>query len=497
MDKVRNYLNPIARLGIRSYSFWFPFIFMMSLSVLSEAFAYGILKDPNSVGVYAIFLFVAFIIYFSFRDGMQGGFIASAITILYYGYIIYTRHYTGQQLSSGIETTIILGVLYFIVAAIIGGLKQIIDKLIEREIDAKNLAEEGQLRLQTILQQLPVGVLLVDIHGYKLEGNRQLEKILGKGIRTYLHTEDNYQSVHAIRGEKPLPPKDWPIVRALKKGEIVTAEEMEYIRNDKKRLFLRVNAAPIRNKNKEIIAAVSTLYDITQEKELELRKDDFVNMASHELKTPITSMKLYIDSLIYRLKKYEDERVLKSLNGIKNQTERLQDLVNDLLDVSRLQTGKLSFTKEEFRIDTQVEEIIEELQGITKQQKIILSKRSPIIVNADKFRIYQVLTNLITNAVKYSEEGKEIHLQVKRIEGKVIVSVKDFGIGIAKDQQIKIFDRLYQVTDSKEKTFPGFGMGLYISKEIIKRHHGNIWVDSEKGKGSTFYFTLPLAKKSK
>lgn len=98
--------------------------------------------------------------------------------------------------------------------------------------------------------------------------------------------------------------------------------------------------------------------------------------------------------------------------------------------------------------------------------------------------------------MKYSPDGKDIVIKAQRSDGKAVVSVKDFGIGIAKDQQKKIFDRLYQVTDSKEKTFPGLGMGLYISKEIMRRHKGNIWVESEKNKGSTFYFSLPLNKKT-
>jgi signal transduction histidine kinase len=191
---------------------------------------------------------------------------------------------------------------------------------------------------------------------------------------------------------------------------------------------------------------------------------------------------------------YKDERATKIVGSIQHQIERLQELVNDLLDVSRLQTGKLTFTKEDFRIDQLVEEAIADLKGMAKDQRIVYTGKVAIKVHADKFRIYQVLTNLITNAVKYSGDGKSIKLNIKRKEGKVVVSVQDFGIGIAKEQQRKIFDRLYQVIDDKQKTFPGFGMGLYIAKEIITRHQGKIWVESEKGKGSTFFFTLPLKK---
>ena len=134
------------------------------------------------------------------------------------------------------------------------------------------------------------------------------------------------------------------------------------------------------------------------------------------------------------------------------------------------------------------------LQSTTSSHKLILKSAPKIKVSADRFRIYQVLTNLITNAIKYSGDSTDIILNIKKDTGKAIISVQDFGIGIAKSEQKKVFDRLYQVTDPTEKTFPGLGMGLYISHEIIKRHKGKIWVEGEKGKGSTFFFTLPQAK---
>jgi signal transduction histidine kinase len=205
-------------------------------------------------------------------------------------------------------------------------------------------------------------------------------------------------------------------------------------------------------------------------------------------------MKLYINSLLNRIKKNNDDKSQKILSSIKLQTDRLQALVNDLLDVSRLQTGKLSFNTENFNINSLIKETIEHIQETAKDRKIIYTNQPPIRVTADKFRIYQVLTNLLTNAVKYSQEGKKIEVSVRRTAGNIIVSVRDYGIGIAKDEQAKIFNRLYQVIGDTEKTFPGLGMGLFISKEIIRRHKGKIWVESEKGKGSTFYFSLPIRK---
>jgi signal transduction histidine kinase len=269
---------------------------------------------------------------------------------------------------------------------------------------------------------------------------------------------------------------------------------MEFVRDDKKKIFLRVNAAPIKNKHRQIIAAVSTLYDVTFEKELEQRKDDFINMASHELKTPITSMKLYIDVLISRVRETKDDKSLRILSSIKEQSERLQELVNDLLDVSRIQTGKLNFQKTDFRIDELIQDCIETLQGTTTDHKLVFSQDTPTMIHADKFRIYQVVTNLLTNAIKYSPKGRKIEISVQKTSHDIVVSVRDYGIGIPKNQHKKIFERLYQINNPGEKTYPGLGMGLYISKEIVKRHKGKIWVVSEKGKGSEFFFSLPLPK---
>lgn len=492
--KILTYLNPIAQLGHTEYSLSFPLLINATAYLLSEIYVYNIVGNEGLVGTYIIFVSVALIIYFAFRDGIRGGLLSTATAVTYYLYILYSREYTGMRLISGLETTAILGFMFSLMALTIGWLKQTIDQLIIREKHARYEAEEGKVQLQTILQQLPVGVLLINKKDGTLDGNKHMEKIIGSKIPKYLTAENNGRPHFAFKNNIRMLSKEWPIVRALSKGEVVAGEEIEFLRRDKRKIYLRVNAAPIKNNNKEIIAAVSTLYDITQEKDLERRKDDFINMASHELKTPITSMKLYIEMLLRWSKSTKNERLLKMIHTIKNQTERLQELVNDLLDVSRIQTGKLYFNKSKFNLTDLITEAIELLQPTTRNQEIIFDTKRKFTVFADRFRLYQVLTNLITNASKYSPEGSDIILKVQTKDKKVIVSVKDFGIGIGKDQQKKIFDRLYQVPDITEKTFPGLGMGLYISREIIKRHKGNIWVKGKVGSGSTFYFSLPTVQ---
>lgn len=493
-DKIYNYFNPLARLGIRKYSFRLPFLVSVIICIISELYAKHIVHDPNSVGTYIIFVNVALILYFSFRDSIKGGYISIVITVAYYLYIIFDRHYEGSQFWVAVETTFWLAILYLILASIVGWLKQRIDILIEQEMIARYEAEARQAQLETILQQLPVGVLIVNRNDNKMIGNKHLEKIINRKVPSSLVLSDATEPITHPSTDKKIFPQNWPIAKALFKGEIITGEEIDILRKDKRKIHLSVNAAPIFNKNKEIIAAVSTLYDVTEAKQLEQRKDDFVNMASHELKTPITSMKLYIEMLLKWVEKYQDEKINKNLHSLRIQTERLQELVSDLLDVSRIQTGKLYFRKEKFDIVDLIEETVSILQGATNKHTLVFSKKESIFIFADKFRIYQVLTNLVTNAIKYSPENNEIIIRIKKQHLKVVVSVEDFGIGIEKNQQRKIFERLYQVSDLKTKMYPGLGMGLYISKEIIRRHKGSIWVEGEKGKGSTFFFSLPIKK---
>ena len=486
LRNVLRYLNPVEHLGHTHYSFLFPLFFTLFTWVLSEFFAYVVVRDPMIVGLYVIYISAALIIYFAFRDGIRGGVVSTLVTVGYYFYIIDTRNYTGDQFKTGIETSIVLGLMYLTISGVIGWLKQKIDTLIEQEADEKK-------RLQTIIAQLPVGVMITDQEGRVVQTNKQLDRILGMTMSDGLVAGKDI-IMPTIYKDKRITPSQSPLALTLSTGKPITDKEYFIKRPDGKHTHINVSASAIHNKRGKIIAAASIVSDITQQKELEARKDDFVNMASHELKTPVTSLKLYIDILAQWMQKYDDEKAKKTVKSIKNQTEKLQELISDLLDVSRLQTGKLNFNKEEFKLNELLRETVDDLQDTVKNKKINLEGKKVITVYGDKFRIYQVFTNLITNAAKYSPDRTDINVSIKSDAKKATVCVQDFGMGIAKQDQKKIFERLYQVTDPKEKTFSGLGMGLYISKEIIKRHRGSIWVESEKGKGSSFYFSLPLRK---
>jgi signal transduction histidine kinase len=254
-----------------------------------------------------------------------------------------------------------------------------------------------------------------------------------------------------------------------------------------------MTVSPLKDTQEKIVGLSAIVRNISAQKEQEKLKDEFISMASHELKTPITSMKMFLDILSNYLGKENNEAQVY-VKRIEDQANKMKDLVNDLLDVSRIGTGKLRFNNENFRLDEIVKDTIESIQPAAKKHTLFFKDSISLPVYGDKFRIYQVVTNLLNNAIKYSPRSNKVIITAKAVKDQAVVSVRDFGIGIAKDKQKKIFEKLYQVTDPEVKTFPGLGMGLYISNEIVLGHKGKMWVKSKKGKGSTFYFSLQLSK---
>jgi two-component system sensor histidine kinase VicK len=232
--------------------------------------------------------------------------------------------------------------------------------------------------------------------------------------------------------------------------------------------------------------------DITEQKQDELRKNDFIGMVSHELKTPLTSLTAIVQVLNSKLKNNEDTFIAGALDKANIQVKKMGAMINGFLNISRLESGKILIIKQKFSIDQLVREMIEEARLTTASHEIALCPCTPIEVYADKDKIGSVISNLLSNAVKYSPKGKHIDVYCEKTDGYVQVSVKDEGMGVKPQDLDKLFDRYYRVESKHTAHISGFGIGLYLSAEIIHRHKGEIWVKSESGQGSTFHFTLPL-----
>jgi len=234
------------------------------------------------------------------------------------------------------------------------------------------------------------------------------------------------------------------------------------------------------------------LHEITEQKQDEIRKNDFIGMVSHELKTPLTSLTAIIQVANAKLKTSEDAFLAGAMEKANVQVKRMSNMVNGFLNISRLESAKLLIDKQIFNLDELTEDIVQETALTVSTHVIKFQQCDRIRINADQDKIGSVITNLINNAVKYSPKRKVIEVKCEVIGDKVQVSVKDEGIGLNPQDKDKVFDRYFRVKNNHTRHISGFGIGLYLSAEIIHRHDGEIWVESEIGKGSTFYFSLPL-----
>jgi PAS domain S-box-containing protein len=233
--------------------------------------------------------------------------------------------------------------------------------------------------------------------------------------------------------------------------------------------------------------------DIEERIEIDRKKDEFISIASHELKTPVTSLKAYTQILQSTFDEDNNEKASAMLAKMDKQIDKLTSLIVDLLDVTKIDKGEMVFDFEKFDINELITEIAEEMQRTTQKHKIKLELHDCKKIKGDRNRIGQVIVNFISNAIKYSPKENKIVVSSKCDDKNVVISVRDFGIGIPKTEHSNIFKRFYRV--SGNYTFPGLGLGLYISSQIIKRHQGEISFRSKEGKGSTFYFQIPLRRK--
>jgi len=312
----------------------------------------------------------------------------------------------------------------------------------------------------------------------------------------YSYTGLNMEESKASGWETVIHPDDLQLTnqrffRALKTGETFEIENRYKRGADGVYRWHLNRALPLRNENGEIVFWVGTATDIEDQKKEMEKRDEFIGIASHELKTPLTSVKGYLQ-LIGTFKKEElPQKVTQYIEKANKALNKLQSLINDLLDVSKIQAGKLQYAFSTVNISELIGLCIENAEHIYPENIFVTEDRREYLVHGNPERLEQVLMNLINNAVKYSQVNKKVIIKIGRVDDMVRVSVIDFGIGLSLDQKNRIFERFYRVEDKKHLA-SGLGMGLYIASDIIHNHKGEIGVESELGKGSTFYFDLPL-----
>ena len=233
------------------------------------------------------------------------------------------------------------------------------------------------------------------------------------------------------------------------------------------------------------------LKEIEYRKDAERKKDEFISIASHELKTPLTSVKGYLQLLERNIEKGNKEAITVQLEKVQKQVEKLNELVSDLLDLSKIESGELKFNKQFFSLDNLLDECIENIQQSNRSFHIKKTGKLGRDIFGDEMRIEQVIVNFLTNAIKYSPDADDIEIKVIADADQVYVGVKDYGIGMTEEHFKNVFEKYYRVEETSLR-FQGFGMGLFICRQIIERHGGSIGVKSKPGAGSEFYFYLPI-----
>lgn len=279
---------------------------------------------------------------------------------------------------------------------------------------------------------------------------------------------------------------------SLERGERITHFETKRNTKENKVLDVSMTLSPIIDVTGNITGISKIIRDITERKLDQQRKNDFVAMVSHELKTPLTSILSYIQMLHIKAKKIGDDFGIQMLARTEAQVKRMTQMINDFLDIARLEDAKIRLSKTEFDLVPLIREVIAEIQVVYTNHPIQFDGYSEIRVYADRGKIGQVFTNLISNAIKYSPTGSDILIRCQLTGKKVEISVTDHGVGISEENQRKLFERFYRVEDDRIRNISGFGIGLYLVSEILRYHDVTIHVKSAIDKGSAFLFSMEV-----
>ena len=384
-------------------------------------------------------------------------------------------------------------------------------RLRERETALWRQAELGRQRLELIISSMAEGLLITDARGAITLLNYSAQHLLTQA-QIDLQQDIPLRSL-ALTSDVPWLDKLAEIIDRALAGETVMNQEIiaGEIRESVP-LTLSISAAPLHESNQlqlYPIGVVAVLNDITSNKQIEKLKDEFVSVVSHELRTPLTSIKGFTQHLIRRidrrLRKAHQEQNniasagdlpesydLRSLHIVQSQTEHLERLVNDLLDLSRVQWGNLNLQYTSFFLADVLAECVHSAQVSADQHTIYLDIQvQDTKILADQTRMGQIIGNILDNAVKYSPNGGQVTVQLGDLDGDYLVNITDQGIGINPVYLDHIFERFYRLRNSASRQYSGIGLGLYVTRAIIERHGGRIWVTNNQGVGCTFSFTLP------
>ncbi len=354
--------------------------------------------------------------------------------------------------------------------------------------------DEERAKDEALLDSIGDAVIAVDKEGKVMFVNRITEimygisqkEILGRPVSKVLPAVDVAERIQS--------PTDQPLYVALKTGKRISGNLYFAVRANGTRIPIGISAAPI-VLDGQIIGAIGVYRDITREHEVDKAKSEFVALASHQLRTPLTIISWYTEKLINQSGPAQNPEEKKHLDQLYRANKRMIELVNALLDVSRLELGTLTIEPIETDFRKIADSVLDELTPqITSKQLQVVRHYDPKLprVKVDQKLLRIIFQNLFSNAAKYNNHGGEIVIKLARDKNEILITVSDTGYGIPAHQQEKLFTKLFRADNAREKESDGTGLGLYIVKSIMEQAGGRIWFESYEGKGSTFYVSLPL-----
>jgi PAS domain S-box-containing protein len=354
---------------------------------------------------------------------------------------------------------------------------------------ARDQAEQRAAEMMAVFDADPNGIAIFDAEGVLRFVSPRVDELFGAKLEDFIgkHHDEGFHV--DLRGDGRNRERAQHMRSVFADRDNPSTDEFYLGKTSR---WIRRSTAPVRSQSGAYLGRMFVYMDVTAEKELDRERNEFLTVAAHELRTPLTPLSMYLQGIERRLSRgaaVEPELVEKA----RKQVRRLSRLVEDLLDVSRLDSGRLSLSRELVAIDELVAEVVADFRAVSPQHEIVLRRPAQGVRAAgDRERLEQVVVNLVQNAVKYSPHGGRVEVSVDRAGSRARVQVSDQGIGIPKEEQKRVFERFFRAHNAATRNYGGLGIGLYVSNEIVERHGGAFEVSSEPGKGTVFAFTIPL-----
>jgi len=349
--------------------------------------------------------------------------------------------------------------------------------------------KQSEEQYRDLYEEAPNAYLSVGVDGLIKRANRSAVELLG-----YSRDELVGRPVSGLYIDTPNgKAKAQAIFRRFLAGEEIRDEDLEMLRADGSRVWVNLSVRPVRDKEGNVVASRSEIVDITEHRKLDQLKDDFIGLVSHELRSPMTVIMGAINTVLSEGDYLSEEETRQLLKDAALESETLSHLLGNLLELSRVQAERLVLHAEAIDVKKVIQDAIEGVERQSSAHQFVVSTPQKLPpVYADPLRLERILYNLLENAVKYSPQGGEIKVTVRPDKEQLVIGVSDRGVGISPADQARLFAPFQRLEESRPGGVRGVGLGLLVCQRLVEAHGGRIWVESEPGRGSSFFFTLPL-----